>query len=126
MPTTQLRDLRQEHVRVGRSPVPVSFVRSPRALCVCSSPFLCLIADISCRTCPLAFCEDCLPPGDLESVGDVLPEFLVLGYGRQSTAHFIKCSDCIEHYSANPTEAEQWRKEQDKIEARAREEGYDF
>jgi SWI/SNF-related matrix-associated actin-dependent regulator of chromatin subfamily A member 5 len=27
-----------------------------------------------CQTCPQAFCEDCLPEGDIDAIGDVLPE----------------------------------------------------
>ncbi|KAG6816477.1 hypothetical protein H0H87_005764 [Tephrocybe sp. NHM501043] len=27
-----------------------------------------------CRTCPQAFCDDCLPEGDLSAIGDTLPE----------------------------------------------------
>lgn len=30
-----------------------------------------------CRTCPQAFCEDCLPPGDIDAIGDILPELYV-------------------------------------------------
>lgn len=30
-----------------------------------------------CQTCPQAFCEDCLPQGDIDAVGDVLPELYV-------------------------------------------------
>ncbi|GAA6009228.1 hypothetical protein JCM11491_004237 [Sporobolomyces phaffii] len=79
-----------------------------------------------CQLCPLAFCEDCLPPGDLESVGDVLPELLVLGYGKNPQAHFIKCSGCLEHFREHPAAERQWRTEQDKIEAKARKMGYRF
>lgn len=28
----------------------------------------------SCQTCPSAFCEDCLPPGDIDAVGPTIPE----------------------------------------------------
>ncbi|GAA5946579.1 hypothetical protein JCM3765_000305 [Sporobolomyces pararoseus] len=79
-----------------------------------------------CQLCPIAYCEDCLPPGDLDSVGDVLPEFLILDYGRTAQAHFIKCNHCLEHFSENPSEAKAWRVEQDKIEKKARKMGYDF
>ena len=30
-----------------------------------------------CQTCPQAFCEDCLPQGNIDAVGDVLPELYV-------------------------------------------------
>lgn len=42
-----------------------------------------------CQRCPQAFCEDCLPTDDIEAVGDVLPEFLVLGMGKRSQAYFM-------------------------------------
>lgn len=42
-----------------------------------------------CQRCPQAFCEDCLPSDDIEAVGDVLPEFLVLGMGKRSQAYFM-------------------------------------
>jgi len=85
-----------------------------------------VIVLLSCQLCPLAFCEDCLPPGDLESVGDVLPEFLLLGYGRKAQAHFIRCTLCLEHFAENPEVAAAWKKDQDKIEAKAKKLGYDF
>ncbi|RDB18237.1 putative global transcription activator SNF2L1 [Hypsizygus marmoreus] len=61
-----------------------------------------------CRTCPQAFCEDCLPPGDIDAIGDVLPEFQLLGYGSSPSAYYIRCHDCREDFSANP-ESQYWR-----------------
>jgi SWI/SNF-related matrix-associated actin-dependent regulator of chromatin subfamily A member 5 len=77
----------------------------------------------SCQICPLAFCEDCLPPGDLESVGETIPEFLLLGYGRTPQAHWIKCAGCLEHFKDHPEELATWKKEQAQIEAKARKAG---
>ncbi|KAF9468349.1 P-loop containing nucleoside triphosphate hydrolase protein [Collybia nuda] len=54
-----------------------------------------------CRTCPEAFCEDCLPPGDIDAVGDVLPEFDHLDYGQKSNAYYIKCQECREDFAEN-------------------------
>ncbi|GAA5869471.1 hypothetical protein JCM16303_000482 [Sporobolomyces ruberrimus] len=76
-----------------------------------------------CQICPLAFCEDCLPPGDLESVGETIPEFLLLGYGRTPQAHWIKCAGCLEHFKDHPEELATWKKEQAQIEAKARKAG---
>ncbi|KAG0142765.1 hypothetical protein CROQUDRAFT_662086 [Cronartium quercuum f. sp. fusiforme G11] len=42
-----------------------------------------------CQTCKDAYCEDCLPEEDFWPVGEVLPEFLLLGYGPQKSAYFM-------------------------------------
>ncbi|KAF8063974.1 P-loop containing nucleoside triphosphate hydrolase protein [Lyophyllum atratum] len=60
-----------------------------------------------CRTCPQAFCEDCLPSGDLDAVGETLPEFLLLDYGASTSAYYIRCHDCIADYSETP-DANHW------------------
>ncbi|KAG6887770.1 hypothetical protein C0992_010819 [Termitomyces sp. T32_za158] len=54
-----------------------------------------------CRTCPQAFCEDCLPEGDLDAIGETLPEFLLLDYGPVPAAYYIRCHDCIADYTEN-------------------------
>ncbi|GAA5924215.1 hypothetical protein JCM10213_004524 [Rhodosporidiobolus nylandii] len=80
-----------------------------------------------CQLCPSAFCEDCFSEqGDdeVEAVGDVLPEFLLLDYGKRQQAYFIRCTDCVAHFKEHPDEAKAWKKEQDEIEQRARDEGY--
>lgn len=71
-----------------------------------------------CQTCPKAFCEDCLPEGDLDAVGDVLPEFLLLGYGAQTTAYYIRCHSCHAYWAEHPeTKEEEMVEIQQKIEA---------
>ncbi|OCH88895.1 hypothetical protein OBBRIDRAFT_733561 [Obba rivulosa] len=74
-----------------------------------------------CQTCPQAFCEDCLPPGDLDAVGDVLPELLLLGYGPCTSAYYIRCHDCHAQWDRNPKLWQAWQKEmketQTKLEA---------
>ncbi|GAA5887357.1 hypothetical protein JCM6882_002504 [Rhodosporidiobolus microsporus] len=81
-----------------------------------------------CQTCPSAFCEDCFSAlgeeGEIEAVGDALPEFLLLGYGKRAQAYYIRCADCVSHFKENPDEYQQWRKEQDKIEKQATKEGW--
>ncbi|EGO28787.1 hypothetical protein SERLADRAFT_434683 [Serpula lacrymans var. lacrymans S7.9] len=64
-----------------------------------------------CQTCPQAFCEDCLPNGELDVVGDVLPEFLLLGYGETSSAYFIRCHDCREYFAKHPKMRKMWEQE---------------
>ncbi|KIJ64208.1 hypothetical protein HYDPIDRAFT_28649 [Hydnomerulius pinastri MD-312] len=74
-----------------------------------------------CQTCPQAFCEDCLPSGDIDAVGDILPEFAVLGFGAQTTAYYIRCHDCHAHWTENPEALKVWEEEmaetQQKFEA---------
>jgi len=53
-----------------------------------------------CRTRPQAFCEDCLPPGDIDAVGDVLLEFQLLGYSQSGSAHYNRCHTCREEYDS--------------------------
>ncbi|GAA5963892.1 hypothetical protein JCM21900_003969 [Sporobolomyces salmonicolor] len=79
-----------------------------------------------CQVCPNAHCEDCLGEGELEAVGDVLPEFLLLDYGKRAQAFYIRCAECTEHFQENPDVYKEWRAEQDEIEAEARREGYVF
>ncbi|BGP01284.1 hypothetical protein NBRC10513v2_002236 [Rhodotorula toruloides] len=77
-----------------------------------------------CQTCPAAFCEDDLPTTDLEVVGEVLPEFLLLGYGKRKQAYWIHCPSCVEYWAEYPEAHAAWRKEQDKIEKKAHAEGH--
>ncbi|KAF8961860.1 P-loop containing nucleoside triphosphate hydrolase protein [Flammula alnicola] len=76
-----------------------------------------------CRTCPQAFCEDCLPPGDIDAVGDVLPEFELLKYGQHTTAYYIRCNDCREDFASNPTEQHwlEWQRDIQQAEERVKE-----
>ncbi|KAL4063586.1 P-loop containing nucleoside triphosphate hydrolase protein [Scleroderma yunnanense] len=70
-----------------------------------------------CQTCPKAFCEDCLPEGDLDAVGDVLPEFVMLGFGAQ-TAYYIRCHNCHAYWAEHPEAKEEEMGEiQQKIDA---------
>ncbi|KAF5367362.1 hypothetical protein D9615_010278 [Tricholomella constricta] len=71
-----------------------------------------------CRTCPQAFCEDCLPSGELDAIGESLPEFLLLGYGPISSAYFIKCHDCVADFAETPSSPFwlDWAKEISKAE----------
>ncbi|KAH7882573.1 P-loop containing nucleoside triphosphate hydrolase protein [Phlebopus sp. FC_14] len=71
-----------------------------------------------CQTCPQAFCEDCLPDGDLDAVGDALPEFALLGYGPQTTAYYIRCHDCHAHWAKEPEAWKAW--EEEMAETRAK------
>ncbi|KAF8554251.1 hypothetical protein OG21DRAFT_1497134 [Imleria badia] len=74
-----------------------------------------------CQTCPQAFCEDCLPQGDIDAVGDVLPEFTLLGFGAQTTAYYIRCHDCHALWAQDPAAWKAWEEEmaetQQKLEA---------
>ncbi|PCH42878.1 hypothetical protein WOLCODRAFT_90021 [Wolfiporia cocos MD-104 SS10] len=74
-----------------------------------------------CRTCPQAFCEDCLPEGDIDAIGDELPEFALLGYGANSTAYYIHCIDCNERAQTDRKWWSTWQKEiqeaKEKLEA---------
>lgn len=45
-------------------------------------PCLIVFPVTRCQTCPQAFCEDCLPDGELDAVGDVLPELYVFASHR--------------------------------------------
>ncbi|KAG6853121.1 hypothetical protein C0991_006731 [Blastosporella zonata] len=51
-----------------------------------------------CPRCP----RDCLPEGDLDAIGETLPEFLLLNHGPSTTAYYIKCHDCIADFAENP------------------------
>ncbi|KAH7906758.1 P-loop containing nucleoside triphosphate hydrolase protein [Hygrophoropsis aurantiaca] len=69
-----------------------------------------------CQTCPQAFCEDCLPDGDIDAIGDILPEFHVLGYGITSTAYYIRCHDCHAHWKEHPEAWKTWEEEMKETE----------
>ncbi|BGP46565.1 hypothetical protein JCM10450v2_002412 [Rhodotorula kratochvilovae] len=77
-----------------------------------------------CQTCPTAFCEDCLPPSGFTALGDELPEFLLLGFGKRAQAYYIRCAGCIEHFAEHPDQQAVWRAEQDKAERKARKAGF--
>ncbi|KAI0086882.1 SNF2 family N-terminal domain-containing protein [Irpex rosettiformis] len=64
-----------------------------------------------CRTCPQAYCEDCLPQGDIHAIGDTLPEMLVLGYGEKTGAYYIQCYGCLERFETEPMYKKQWEGE---------------
>ncbi|KAI0945925.1 hypothetical protein AcV7_010039 [Taiwanofungus camphoratus] len=71
-----------------------------------------------CQTCPQAFCEDCLPDGDIDAVGDTLPEFLLLGFGARTTAYYIRCNDCRRRFAEDPQLWEAWQGEVRDVQAR--------
>jgi hypothetical protein len=69
----------------------------------------------SCQTCPGAWCEDCFESisggvggdagsgqGEIEAVGDVLPELALLGFGAKSQAFWIRCAECLGTLSFPP------------------------
>ncbi|CAH7667124.1 ISWI chromatin-remodeling complex ATPase ISW2 [Phakopsora pachyrhizi] len=69
-----------------------------------------------CQTCSDAYCEDCLPDENFHSVGDVLPEFLLLGFGYISQAHYIRCFECLKHFEKNPATKKLWEEEENRIQ----------
>ncbi|KIM89720.1 hypothetical protein PILCRDRAFT_812522 [Piloderma croceum F 1598] len=71
-----------------------------------------------CQTCPQAFCEDCLPEGDIDAVGDVLPEFALLGYYDKPNAYYIRCHDCHQHFNESPEVWEGWQQEMRETQAK--------
>ncbi|GBE87288.1 ISWI chromatin-remodeling complex ATPase ISW2 [Sparassis crispa] len=62
-----------------------------------------------CQTCPQAFCEDCLPDGEIDAVGATLPEFVLLGYGESTSAYYIRCHDCHKLFEEEPHVWAQWQ-----------------
>ncbi|THU84851.1 hypothetical protein K435DRAFT_970985 [Dendrothele bispora CBS 962.96] len=68
-----------------------------------------------CRTCPNAFCEDCLPE-PFEPIGDILPEFSILHHGQQDSAYYIYCSECMAERDSNSAWWRGWQKELAKAE----------
>lgn len=64
-----------------------------------------------CQTCPQAFCEDCLPDGELDAVGDTLPELQVLGFEGASSIYYIRCQDCHQLFKEDPSVWESWKEE---------------
>jgi SWI/SNF-related matrix-associated actin-dependent regulator of chromatin subfamily A member 5 len=95
---------------------------------------LILLVSCRCQTCTQSFCEDCLPEGELDAIGDVLPELYVLalilsllnadllidnllrasallGYGEKTAAYYIRCQDCHEHFAEHPEAWASWEEE---------------
>ncbi|KAH9817990.1 SNF2 family N-terminal domain-containing protein [Melampsora americana] len=79
-----------------------------------------------CQTCSDAYCEDCLPEEDFHPIGDIIPEFILLGYGPISSAYYIRCVECIKHFKANPETLEMWEAEDAKILRQLKEAGIPF
>jgi hypothetical protein len=50
--------------------------------------------------------EDCLPEGEIESIGATLGEFELLGYGESKQAYYIRCPDCISMFK-EPKDADE-------------------
>jgi SWI/SNF-related matrix-associated actin-dependent regulator of chromatin subfamily A member 5 len=78
-----------------------------------------------CRTCPVAFCEDCLPEEGWRDIGDTLPELENLGFGFRSTrygcqvyqhsdelnltqSYYIQCPDCVDHFGDDQDKFQEW------------------
>lgn len=64
-----------------------------------------------CRTCPNAFCEDCLPEKDVELIGDIIPEFLLLQYPQKNNAYFIRCHYCHQRSQEDMVWWKDWQTE---------------
>ncbi|KAM0788448.1 hypothetical protein ACM66B_001582 [Microbotryomycetes sp. NB124-2] len=79
-----------------------------------------------CQCCHASYCEDCLPPDDIEPVGDVLPEFVLLGCGKRTQAYFIRCADCIEYYKQHPDARKRFDDEQTSIRKQLEAQGIDL
>ncbi len=60
-----------------------------------------------CRWCPQAFCEDCLRWDMVELVGDILPEFELLGEGHMAGGFYVKCPTCIKS-SGESKDQKEW------------------
>ena len=89
--------------------------------------------------------QDCLT-GEIEPVGEFLPEFLVLGMGKRSQAYFMcallsessptrkltlnisdsRCVDCIEAFVAEPELAVRWEQEKAETSAKLKEMGIEI
>ncbi|OJD40636.1 iswi chromatin-remodeling complex atpase isw2 [Diplodia corticola] len=55
-----------------------------------------------CRFCPLAFCEDCLDFDRAQLIGDVVPEFELLGVGEVRQAYYVRCHVCADTFKEEP------------------------
>jgi SWI/SNF-related matrix-associated actin-dependent regulator of chromatin subfamily A member 5 len=55
-----------------------------------------------CRWCENGFCEDCLDWDATNLLGDKLPEYEMLGYTNNGSAHYIECSHCTERWAEDP------------------------
>lgn len=71
-----------------------------------------------CQTCPDSYCEDCLPVENFYSMGDTLPEFLLLGYGANAYNHYIRCVECLAHFDQHPEIKALWHEEEKRILAK--------
>ncbi|KAK4051791.1 hypothetical protein OIV83_002495 [Microbotryomycetes sp. JL201] len=63
---------------------------------------------------------------DIEPVGDVLPEFVLLGCGKRTQAYFIRCADCIEYYKQHPDARKRFDEEQASIRKQLEEQGIEL
>ncbi|KAJ3539023.1 hypothetical protein NM688_g6428 [Phlebia brevispora] len=78
-----------------------------------------------CQTCPRALCEDCLPEGEIDAIGDTLPELcvhshlllLLRDYGAMNTAYYIRCDQCQERFKVDPEFCTQWEEEMRETQA---------
>ncbi|KAF9259046.1 hypothetical protein L218DRAFT_908811 [Marasmius fiardii PR-910] len=58
-----------------------------------------------CRTCPRAYCEDCIEE-PFHPIDESLPEFELLGHEAATSAYFIYCKSCLE---SSKTEKKWWK-----------------
>ncbi|KDQ15288.1 hypothetical protein BOTBODRAFT_187400 [Botryobasidium botryosum FD-172 SS1] len=64
-----------------------------------------------CQTCWRAMCEDCLPDGEIEAIGDTLPEFELLDFGASASSYYIRCADCLRLFAEEPAIWKGWQEE---------------
>ncbi|KAJ7606891.1 P-loop containing nucleoside triphosphate hydrolase protein [Roridomyces roridus] len=64
---------------------------------------------LRCQSCPRAFCSDCVSWDDIKMIGDTIPQFVLLKYGKKDSTFFIRCAHCIERGKDDP----EWLKAQE-------------
>lgn len=69
-----------------------------------------------CRWCENGYCEDCLDFGTAKLLGDTLPEFEMLGFGKVAQAWFIDCPACVRVWETDPADAKVAQQERERIE----------
>jgi SWI/SNF-related matrix-associated actin-dependent regulator of chromatin subfamily A member 5 len=82
------------------------------------SLLLTMRSSCSCRTCPVAHCEDCLPEGEIAAVGPSIPEFVFLGYGEVSQAYWVHCRDCSTKFETDEEWKQEWAGEDEIVQAK--------
>ena len=87
VPAAHMCRLSAEHGQLRRHALQVKYFRT--SLWERFAELTLLTAPNRCRTCTRAICEDCLPEGDIDAVGDTLPELCVILLGFRSHADRI-------------------------------------